>query len=44
MIVARGKGIYVTDTSGREYIDAGAGLACVNVGYGREEIARAIYD
>ena len=43
-IMARGKGIYVTDTSGREYIDAGAGLACVNVGYGREEIAKAIYD
>ena len=30
--------------SGRGYIDAMAGLWCVNVGYGRAEIARAMYE
>lgn len=41
-IMVGGKGIRLTDNRGREYVDALAGLWCVNVGYGRDEIADAI--
>ena len=42
-IVETGQGIRITDQKGRQYIDGFAGLYCVNVGYGRSEIAEAIY-
>ena len=41
-IMAGGKGVHVTDVHGRRYIDGAAGLWCVNVGYGRQEIVDAI--
>lgn len=41
-VMAGGQGVYVTDTTGRTSLDAFAGLYCVNVGYGRMEIADAI--
>ena len=41
-IIERGSGIRIVDADGREFIDAFAGLYCVNVGYGRKEIAQAI--
>ncbi|MCY1266771.1 Putrescine--pyruvate aminotransferase [compost metagenome] len=41
-IVETGKGIRITDATGREYIDGFAGLYCMNVGYGRTEVAEAI--
>lgn len=41
-IFTEARGILVKDIDGREYIDAMAGLWCVNVGYGREEIADAV--
>jgi len=41
-IIAGGEGVYITDTAGRRGLDAFAGLYCVNVGYGRPEIAEAI--
>jgi L-2,4-diaminobutyrate transaminase len=40
--IATGEGVYITDTNGRRSLDAFAGLYCVNVGYGRREIADAI--
>jgi adenosylmethionine-8-amino-7-oxononanoate aminotransferase len=40
-IMARGSGVTLTDVSGRRYLDAFAGLWCVNIGYGRTEIADA---
>ncbi len=43
-IIARAEGLRLWDTDGGEMIDAMAGLWCVNVGYGREELARAAYD
>lgn len=43
-IVDGGQGIRIKDTKGNELIDAFAGLYCVNVGYGRAEIAEAIYE
>ena len=42
--IVRGEGSHVWDNQGKEYIDARAGLFCVNVGYGRKEIADAIYE
>lgn len=41
-IVETGKGCRIRDASGREYLDAFAGLYCVNIGYGRTEVAEAI--
>lgn len=41
-IVDTGKGIRIRDATGREFIDGFAGLYCVNVGYGRTEVAEAI--
>ncbi|HUR43734.1 MAG TPA: aspartate aminotransferase family protein [Aestuariivirga sp.] len=40
--IVSGEGVYITDTNGRRSLDAFAGLYCVNVGYGRSEIADAI--
>jgi len=36
------EGCYIQDAEGRRYLDAMAGLFCVNVGYGRREIAEAV--
>ncbi|TKV80105.1 aminotransferase class III-fold pyridoxal phosphate-dependent enzyme [Bradyrhizobium elkanii] len=41
-IVTGGQGIRIQDAEGRSYIDAFAGLYCVNIGYGRTEVAEAI--
>ncbi|HUF56045.1 MAG TPA: aminotransferase [Thermohalobaculum sp.] len=41
LIVGKGRGVRIRDHGGREMIDCGAGLWCVNVGYGRPEIAEA---
>jgi len=43
-IIQSAKGIRITDQKGREFIDAFAGLWCVNVGYGRTEIADAMHE
>lgn len=41
-IVTGGKGVFIEDRNGNRLLDAFAGLYCVNVGYGRPEIAEAI--
>ncbi len=43
-IVTGGNGVYIQDRDDNELLDAFAGLYCVNVGYGREEVADAIAD
>ena len=43
-IITGGKGSHITDRDGNRLLDAFAGLYCVNVGYGRPEIAEAIAD
>jgi L-2,4-diaminobutyrate transaminase len=40
-IIAGGAGVRVKDRYGRELIDCGAGLWCVNIGYGRAELGEA---
>jgi len=42
MEVASAQRCYVFDSEGRRYLDAMAGLFCVNVGYGRQEIVDAV--
>lgn len=44
LVVTEAKGCWVTDHTGKKYLDAMAGLWCVNVGYGREELAKAAYE
>ena len=45
MIIVEGHGIRVTDSKGNEFLDAvSGGLWTVNVGYGRETIAKAVHD
>lgn len=39
MIVEEGTGAWITDSNGNKYLDGMSGLWCVNVGYGREELA-----
>lgn len=41
-VITGGKGCHITDRNGNRLLDAFAGLYCVNVGYGRPEIAEAI--
>ncbi len=41
-IMSTGSGSYIQDRDGNKYLDGFAGLYCVNVGYGRTEIADAI--
>ena len=38
-VIVEGRGSTVVDANGTEYLDAMAGLWCVNVGYGRTELA-----
>ncbi|TQS73877.1 aspartate aminotransferase family protein [Rhodobacteraceae bacterium] len=41
-IIKTANGVYIEDRDGNRMLDAFAGLYCVNVGYGRPEIAEAI--
>ena len=43
-IITRGKGVYLWDSEGKQIIDGMAGLWCVQVGYGNEELAEAGYE
>ncbi|WP_338549965.1 aminotransferase [Roseovarius phycicola] len=42
MRVNTGEGIYLWDSTGKRYIDGPGGMWCVQIGYGREEMAKAI--
>ena len=44
LIMAESEGAYVFDTDGRKYLDGIAGLWCVNIGYGNEEMGQAMLD
>ena len=43
MIAERAEGSWITDHNGKKYLDAMSGLWCVNVGYGRTELAEAAF-
>jgi putrescine aminotransferase len=42
-IINRADGIYLWDSEGKRILDGMAGLWCVNIGYGRKELAEAAY-
>lgn len=44
IIVARGDGVWITDVDGHRVVDGVGGLWNINLGYGREEIKRAIVE
>ena len=43
-IITRAEGCYIYTGEGQAILDGMAGLWCVNVGYGREELAKVAYD
>ena len=43
-IAVKAEGIWLEDDAGHRYIDASGGAVVVNVGHGRQEIAKAVYD
>ncbi len=40
-VITRARGVTLTDSDGNELLDGMAGLWCVNIGYGRDELADA---
>jgi len=44
LVLVRGKGARLYDDQGREYIDCGSNVGVSNIGHGREEVAKAIYE
>jgi len=42
-LIARADGVYLYDSDGRQILDGMSGLWCVNLGYGRRELADAAY-
>ena len=38
------RGVWIKDSKGHRYLDASGGAIVVNVGHGREEIAKAVYE
>src|SRR5678815_2904360 len=44
LTLARGEGLHVWDTAGRRYLDATSGAFCVNLGYSRPDLVRAMAD
>jgi putrescine aminotransferase len=42
-VIVKGQGIYIWDSEGHQILDAMSGLWCVNVGYGRQELADAAH-
>jgi 4-aminobutyrate--pyruvate transaminase len=41
LVITEGKGIYVTDDQGKEYIEGLAGLWCTSLGYSEERLIKA---
>ncbi|UMZ74326.1 aminotransferase [Natranaerofaba carboxydovora] len=44
LLVKKAEGINIIDEKDNHYVDGLSGLWCVNIGYGREEMARCTYD
>jgi putrescine aminotransferase len=42
-VITQAKGVHIWDGNGNKLFDAMAGLWCVNIGYGRKELAEAAY-
>lgn len=44
LVIKKAEGAWITDIDGNRYLDGMSGLWCVNVGYGRKELALAAYE
>ena len=44
IIITKADGVYLTNSDNKQFLDAMAGLWCVNVGYGREKLARIAFE
>ena len=44
LVLERGKGVYVYDVSGKDYIEGMAGLWCTSLGYSNEELCDVAYE
>ena len=44
LVIARGQGCRIVDDSGRDYIEAVAGLWCASLGFASERLAQVAYD
>ncbi len=42
VVLEKGKGVYLYDTSGKKYLDFAAGIAVCGLGYGNEELNQAL--
>ena len=42
-VIVKADGVYIWDAEGHKLLDGMAGLWCVNIGYGRKELAEAAY-
>src|SRR5260221_10758252 len=42
LLIVGGEGCHITDVNGKRYLDGLGGMWCVNVGYGRSEMADAM--
>lgn len=43
-VIVGAEGVYLRDSDGKKILDGMAGLWCVQVGYGREDLARTAYE
>jgi 4-aminobutyrate--pyruvate transaminase len=41
LVIDRGHGVWVTDTDGKDYIEAMSGLWCISLGYGQQRLVDA---
>src|SRR5688572_12516814 len=41
LLIDSGRGVWVTDIDGKEYIEAMSGLWCISLGYGQERLVAA---
>ena len=44
LMMERGKGVYVWDSNGKQYLEGLAGLWCTSLGYGNEELAQVAHE
>lgn len=43
-VIVEAEGVYIYDSGGKKILDGMAGLWCVQVGYGREDLSRTAYE
>ncbi|MGD0076636.1 MAG: aspartate aminotransferase family protein [Candidatus Binataceae bacterium] len=44
LVIVRGKGVFVWDARGKQYLDGSSAIWNVNLGYGQSEVAEAVRD